>query len=103
MKVKGKNKLVRDQIPDIMKKQGLTPKIYIASEEEYSQRLNEKLKEEIKEYLESEDQEELADILEVIYAICELKGFDKKEVEKLRLNKQKERGGFKKRIILKKN
>jgi predicted house-cleaning noncanonical NTP pyrophosphatase (MazG superfamily) len=44
----------------------------------------------------------LADILEIIYAICDFKKISKKELEKLRKKKIKERGSFKKRIILEK-
>jgi predicted house-cleaning noncanonical NTP pyrophosphatase (MazG superfamily) len=59
-----------------------------------------KLKEEVEEFLKTSNIEELVDILEVIYAICDFKKIDKKELEKLRKKKAKERGRFKKRIIL---
>jgi predicted house-cleaning noncanonical NTP pyrophosphatase (MazG superfamily) len=62
--------------------------------------LKQKLKEEVEEFLKTPNKEELADILEVIYAICDFKKIEKKELEKLRKKKIKERGGFKKRIIL---
>ena len=42
----------------------------------------------------------MADILEVIEAICDFKGFDRKELETVREKKVRERGWFKKRIIL---
>jgi predicted house-cleaning noncanonical NTP pyrophosphatase (MazG superfamily) len=94
------NKLVRDKIPEIVKKEGQIPVIRVANKKEYWQALKQKLKEEVEEFLKRSNKEELADILEIIYAICDFKKIDKKELEKLRKKKAKERGGFKKRIIL---
>ena len=59
-----------------------------------------KLKEEVEEFLESNNNDELADILEVIYAICDKKGINKEKLEELRIIKNKKRGGFKNKIIL---
>ena len=56
--------------------------------------------EEIKEFKKSGNVEELADLLEIIYAICDLKGIDKRKIESIRKKKAKERGAFKKQIIL---
>ena len=94
------NKLVRDKIPDIIKKHGDSCLTHIADDQEYEQSLKAKLQEEVKEFLEDLSQEEMADILEVLYAIASLKKFDKKAVEKLRQDKASKRGAFKKRIIL---
>ena len=44
---------------------------------------------------------EIADEIEVLYAIAEAKGISIKEIEKVRLHKKEERGGFKERILLK--
>jgi predicted house-cleaning noncanonical NTP pyrophosphatase (MazG superfamily) len=60
------DKLVRDKIPNIIEENDEKPVYYVADDEEYRRRLNEKLKEEVDEYLESEDTEEIADILEVV-------------------------------------
>ena len=49
------NKLVRDNIPDIIKKNGATPIIRILDDEEYFKELNRKLKEELNEYLDGND------------------------------------------------
>jgi len=93
-------KLVRDNIPKIIRKNGKIPVTHIAPDKEYWNGLKEKLQEEFKEFFESESDEEMADIFEVLYAICEYKKFDMKKLEILRKKKAKERGGFKKRIIL---
>jgi len=95
-----KEKLVRDNIPQIIKDMGKIPVTRIASEEEFWEKLKEKLKEEIEEFLENEKIEELADILQVIYEIAKLKGISLEELEAVRKRKEKERGGFNKRIIL---
>jgi len=95
-----KPKLVRDRIPEIIRKSGKTPVTHVASDDEYWQKLKEKLQEEVSEFFEDSNKEELADIREVLKAICEFKGFDDKEMEALRKKKATERGGFKDRIIL---
>ena len=94
------NKLVRDKIPEIIKNKGEIPITHIAGNEEYWQKLKEKLKEEVDEFLKDGNEEELADILEIIYAICDFKKIDKNELELLRKKKAEERGGFKYKIIL---
>ena len=93
-------KLVRDKIPQIIRSKGQEPVIYIADTEEYCVRLRDKLREEVEEYLASEnDREELADILEVLYALARQAGTDQQELEKLRAAKAERRGGFADRII----
>jgi predicted house-cleaning noncanonical NTP pyrophosphatase (MazG superfamily) len=94
------NKLVRDKIPEYIKKKDGMPVIHIAKDEEYWEKLKEKLHEEIKEFCESETVEEMVDIMEVLEAICKYKKIKKKKLETVKKNKLKERGGFKKKIIL---
>lgn len=94
------NKLVRDKIPEIIKQKGNIPITHIADDEEYWLKLKEKLEEEVKEFLRESNKEELADILEVIYAICQFKGIKKEELEFLREEKNQKRGSFKEKIIL---
>lgn len=94
-------KLVRDKIPEIIKKDNIDPEFYAANSEEYYKALIEKLNEEVKEFIESNEIEELADIIEVVYAIAEHKEINKEKLEKIRLKKAAERGQFKKRFILK--
>lgn len=93
-------KLVRDNIPQIIRSKGLEPVIYTASAEEYGVRLRDKLREEVEEFLASDnDPEELADILEVLYALGDQAGTDRRQIEKLRAAKAEARGGFAARII----
>ena len=96
------NKLVRDNIEEIMLGKGLNPVTRILSEEEYLKELNKKLLEEVNEYLESGEVEELADIEEVILAILDTKGISRENLEEVRINKVKKRGAFKRRIFLEK-
>lgn len=93
-------KLVRDNIPDIIKKDGHEPVTRIAEEKEYEESLAQKLHEEVGEFLGNPSVEEAADILEVIHAICDLKSVDLQALEEFRQKKAAERGGFKNRIIL---
>jgi len=94
------NKLVRDKIPKIIKSKGAVPITHIASEEEYQKKLKVKLQEEVDEFLKDSNKEELADILEVIYAICDIYKIDKDKLEIIRKKKVKKRGKFEKKIIL---
>lgn len=59
-----------------------------------------KLIEELEEYLDSNDPEELADLLEVIYRVAELRGVLPEELEHIRQKKAEERGGFTKNRVL---
>jgi predicted house-cleaning noncanonical NTP pyrophosphatase (MazG superfamily) len=96
----GQGKLVRDKIPQIIRAKGLEPVIYVADPHEYAARLRDKLTEEVAEFLASDsDLEELADVLEVVYALAALTGTGQEQLEKLRASKADERGGFADRII----
>lgn len=94
------NKLVRDNIPEIIVAKGGTPITHIATETEFEAKLLEKLAEEVQEFTESKSVEEMADIQEVLKAICEHYGLSAESVEALRQQKAEERGAFTKRIIL---
>lgn len=93
------NKLVRDKIPEILDKKGISYEKRVASSEEYKVELIKKLGEEVKEFSEAGDVQELADVVEVIEALKQLSEYS--DVEEIRQKKRKERGGFDKRIILK--
>ena len=94
------NKLVRDNIPEIMIQNGAKPVTRILTDEEYLIELNKKLLEEVKEYLESENIEEIADIEEVLLAILSIKGITRDNLEEIRKTKTLKRGAFNKKIFL---
>jgi len=94
------NKLVRDKIPEYIKSKGGVPIVHIADEKEYFQKLKEKLQEEVNEFIEAENIEEMADVLEVIDAILDYQKFDKGELEQVKNKKADDRGKFEKKIIL---
>lgn len=93
------NKLVRDKIPEMLDAKGVSYEKRIASPEEYREELIKKLSEEVGEFVEAGDPEELADVLEVIEALRRLPEYQ--NVDQLRLKKLNERGGFDGKIILK--
>ena len=94
-------KLVRDKIPEIIqKKEGRSCKTKMLNNEEYILELNKKIKEELDEYLESGEVEELADLEEVLRAILDSKGVSYEEFEQIRQEKVAKRGAFKDKIYL---
>ena len=95
------NKLVRDKIPEIIEASGKTCETEILSDEEYLQMLDKKLDEELAEYHQEQNIEELADLLEVLYATAKARGYSIEGLEQVRVDKQKARGGFDKKILLK--
>lgn len=95
------NKLVRDKIPEIIEASGKTCETKILSDEEYLQMLDKKLDEELAEYHKDQNIEELADLLEVLYATAKARGYSIEELEQVRVEKQKARGGFDKKTLLK--
>lgn len=96
------NKLVRDKIPDIILKDNELPVTRILDDEEFIKELNKKLQEEVNEYLDGENVEEMVDILEVIRAILEYKMVSYEEIEDKRKKKAQKRGAFKDKIYLEK-
>jgi len=93
------NKLVRDKIPEILDAKNISYEKHIASDEEYKVELIKKLNEEIQEFSEAGDPEELADVLEVIESLKKLSIYSKVEI--IQQNKKEKKGGFDKKIILK--
>ena len=93
-------KLVRDKIPEIIKKEGRIIKSRILTDEEYRNELNKKLQEEVNEYIEDNNIEELVDIVEVIYGLLNSMDITVEEFEKIRKEKVEKRGAFQDRIFL---
>ena len=100
MATKVYNKLVRDLIPDIIEESGNECRTRILSDEEYLKMLDAKLDEELSEYHQDQNIEELADLLELIQATTVARGYTLEELESVRAEKAKKRGGFEKRIFL---
>lgn len=94
------NKLIRDKIPEIIAANNQIATIHIADDKEYITKLEEKLQEETSEYLNSGNVEELADLVEVIYAILDSKKIDRKSFEQIRDEKARRNGVFNKKLIL---
>ena len=95
------NKLVRDNIPDIIRNENKSVICSTLSQEEYINALNSKLHEEHNEYDKDSSPEELADMLEVIYAIAETKGYSEEQLNLLRDRKRQKNGAFKTKTYLK--
>ena len=94
------DKAIRDKIPEIIQKDGYSCNVETLSDEEFLEQLEKKLSEEVEEYQNDKNPEELADILEVIYRVAQLRGVSKEELEKIRIKKSEERGGFDKNLFL---
>lgn len=94
------NKLVRDRITKIIEKQGKTPVTHIATPDEFYRSLKAKLLEEVEEFNKSGEIEELADLLQVIYTICDYRNISRESLEDLRRKKNEDRGKFNERVIL---
>ena len=96
-------KLVRDNIPDIIRNNNEEPITRVLSDNEYKIELEKKLYEEYNEVINSENNdriEELADMLEVMISLAELENKTFDDIEKVRILKKEKRGGFSKKIYL---
>ena len=96
------NKLVRDFIPEIIQADGKKCDISRAASDELLRLLEEKMLEEFNEYLEDNNLEELADMMEVIFGLAHQLGYSEEQLLAKRNQKLKERGGFKEGIVLEK-
>lgn len=92
-------KLVRDKIPQIITAAGKKPITRILEQEEYLEELDRKLNEEVAEYQTDKSIEEMADVLEVLLAICEARGHSVEELMAVREEKREKRGGFEQKIF----
>ena len=101
MAVKRYHKLVRDRIPEIIEASGKTCVTEILSDEDYLQMVDAKLDEELAEYHQDQNLEELADLTEVIHAAVIARGYTLEDLERVRKGKYEKRGGFQQKILLK--
>ena len=96
------DKLVRDKIPQIIEASGKSCDVEIVSNEVALEYLYKKLNEEVNELLSDKNLDEVADVMEVLFAIANKYGYSEQELLDKRNEKKNSRGGFEKNIVLKK-
>lgn len=94
------HKLIRDRIPEMIEKNGQTCVTRVMDQREYLEMIDAKLDEELAEYHKDQNLEELADLMEVIFAAAQARGYTIEQLEKVRSEKEAERGAFQKRLLL---
>jgi predicted house-cleaning noncanonical NTP pyrophosphatase (MazG superfamily) len=100
MDTKKYNKVVRDKIPEIIAKSGKKYNLKQIDDASFLVEIEKKLIEEVNEYIQSKDVEELADLLEVIYRISELRGVNSDELDEIRKDIAEKRGIFANNLFL---
>lgn len=96
------NKLIRDNIPAIIKANGQVSVVRVLDDDEYLNALNQKLREEVEEYIENNCIDELCDILEVVFAIAKTNGWSDIDILTCREHKNAKNGAFEKKLFLEK-
>jgi predicted house-cleaning noncanonical NTP pyrophosphatase (MazG superfamily) len=98
------DKLIRDGISERLRQKGVSHKTRTLSPAEFAVALRSKLDEEIAEYDAAQDPDdrlsELADLVEVVYALARLDGHEPSDVEARRHRKAGDDGGFEGRLFL---
>ena len=98
------NKLWRDKAPELMRKRGSIIHDKTLNDVECDQQLRIKLTEETTEVVAAQSSqeliEELADVLEVIDALCALHTISLEDIRAMQMQKQTERGGFYERAFV---
>ena len=103
MKRKYINKLVRDKVPQLVKKNGQIAKIRVLAPKEFEKELKKKLLEEAQEVVNASRKEiidELADVLEVVEELANYYQLSFSEIKKHQRKKRDERGRFSQKIFL---
>lgn len=105
MRTQKYNKLVRDNIAQLIAAESGVPVTETLGEEAFVRELKRKLLEECHELFEAstaEDKaEEIGDVLEVLHAMAETEKIGWETVEEVRLKKKEKRGAFQKKVFLK--
>jgi len=98
------NKLIRDRILEIIKKDGEKSFSRVLNKKEYLKEIKKKIAEEAKELVRAKSKKEvineIVDIQELIDVIISELGLTKSQIKKQQKIKNKKRGGFKKRLFL---
>lgn len=99
------NKLVRDKIVERGIKKNIVSDFKVMNDEEYIISLKEKIMEEAKEVAVSQTREnlieEIADLQEVIKALCKVENISQDTIESVRVKKMTEKGAFNGKIFIK--
>lgn len=100
------NKLVRDNIPEIIKGNNDGEAVTrILNDDEYKKALEDKLYEEYQEVLEASGEnrlEELADMLEIMISLAKIERANLEKIIEIAKKKKAKRGGFDKKLYLEK-
>ena len=94
------NKLVRDRIPQLIEESGRSYNSRTLNENEYFDALLDKIIEEVEEYRISHNEEEIADVYEVLECLVQLKEYEPMHIDYLQLIRREARGSFKDKILL---
>ena len=95
------DKLVRDLIPEIIQDSGKQAEIEIVDNEIAFEYLVKKLDEEVSEFKQDKNLEELADVMEVLFGLAHKMGYTEEDLLMKRQEKKSTRGGFERNIVLK--
>ena len=94
------NKLVRDGVPQLIVESGRECKVRTLPDNEFQEALLNKIIEEVEGFRESQAEEELADIYEVMETLIEFLGFERMHIDYLKMKKKDSRGSFVERVFL---
>ncbi len=96
------DKLIRDKVPNYLRNRNVQTNERVMAHDEYLERLQNKLFEEVKEVIDAKNKEELTeelgdvlgDVLEVILAHAKENNIFFEDIDKARIKKKNEYGGF---------
>lgn len=94
------NKLVRDKIVKNIQQKGHNAMYSILNDKQYFEELDKKLVEEVNEFIDAHNEEEMADIMEVIETIIKQRGMSLKKIEEIKAEKREKSGSFNDKIFL---
>ena len=94
------NKLVRDKIVKNIQQKGHSAIYSVLDDKQYFEELDKKLIEEVNEFVEAHNEEEMADIMEVIETIIKQRGMSLKQIEEIKQKKREKSGSFNDKIFL---
>ena len=93
-------RLVRDRVPQLIEESGGTATTRVLDESGYREALLDKIIDEVEEFRVTGNEEEIADIFELLDCLTELKGFEPMHIDYVKLIKREARGSYRERILL---